>query len=110
MDSSKKQYLIYLKYTREYLSRVTGYSKGTLTRMASGAKLPSEAFIGVCCHTLKEPQEYLFKLIELPTERLGPPPPPRSNQALIETIDELASRLTNAEAEIKALQKEVRKY
>lgn len=104
------QYLIFLKYTREYLSQVTGYSKGTLSRIASGSREPSEIFIGVCCHTLKEPQEDLFRLIEPFKESVVPPAPGRPNQDLFETIDELADRLTQAEGKIKALEDELRQY
>ncbi len=106
MSSEEKQYLIFLKYTREYLSQVTGYSKGYLSRIASGSREPGEVFIGVCCHTLKEPQEDLFKLLEPHAARIAPAQPGQPNRDLIETIDELASRLTKAEAELKALKAE----
>ena len=105
MSSREKQYLIFLKYTREYLSQVTGYSKGTLSRIASGARAPSEVFIGVCCHALKEPQEDLFRFIEV-TSR-APAHPQTLTQDLLETIAELAARLTEAEKKIKALQDEL---
>lgn len=99
----KRQYLIFLKYTREYLSQVTGYSKPYLSRFASGALGPSESFIALCCHTLKEPQEELFKLIEPHAARIALAQPRQPNQDLYETIDELASRLTKAENELETL-------
>ena len=104
------QYLIFLKYTREYLSQVTGYSKGSLCKIATGKQAPSEQFIGTCCHRLQEPQSDLFKLIE-PQGALMPPVQPRQpNQDLLDTIDELAHRLTDAEAAITALQDELKQY
>ncbi|GAI67594.1 unnamed protein product [marine sediment metagenome] len=110
MSNDEGQYLIFLKYQREYLSQVTGYSKGYLSRVATGAKPPSEVFIGVCCHTLKEPQEELFKLVEPQPAALLSAQPRHPNQDLIETIDELASRLTKAEAQIEALKAEFKQY
>ncbi|MBA7615670.1 hypothetical protein ES703_22955 [subsurface metagenome] len=110
MSSDEGQYLIFLKYTREYLSKVTGYSKGYLSRIASGAKPPSEVFIGVCCHTLKEPQDELFKLAEPQPAALLSAQTRQPNQDLIETIDELASRLTRAEKDIASLFAELAQY
>ena len=110
MSSEEKQYLIFLKYTREYLSQVTGYSRGYLSRNASGAKYPSDIFIGVCCHTLKEPQDVLFELVEPSKASKVLSRDDTLAQDLLETIDELSDRLTNAEAKIEALQKELRQY
>ena len=112
MSKSKgeKQYLIFLKYTREYLHRVTGYSKHTLSRIATGNGGPSEIFIGVCCHTLKESQDDLFKLVEPYAVRSAPAPQGRPAPDLLETINELARRLTQAEKDLKALQDELRQY
>ena len=107
---SEKQYLIFLKYKTEYLCQVTGYSKGTLSRIASGARVPSEVFIGVCCHTLKESQDVLFELVE-PGSAIGAAAPNKDlTQDLLETIEELAHRLTQAERDIKALQDELKQY
>ncbi len=107
MSSREKQYLIFLKYTREYLSQVTGYSKGYLSRIAGGAKYPSEVFIGVCCHTLKEPQKDLFRLCDPYEPIMAPALPGGLTQDLVETIDELAARLTKAEAALKTLKEEI---
>jgi len=110
MNGSGEQYLIFLKYTREYLSQVTGYSKGHISRVVSGNREPSEIFIGVCCHTLKEPKEDLFRLIEPHKPSLVPSPPRQPDQDLLDTIDELGDRLTKCEAEVKELRGEFNKY
>jgi len=106
----EKQYLIFLKYTREYLHQVTGYSKHTLSRIANGSNGPSEVFIGVCCYNLEESQDDLFKLVEPYAVRSASAPAESSDQDLLETIDELADRLTNAERQIKELQDELKQY
>ncbi len=101
-----KQYLIFLKYTRAYLSEVTGYSKNYLSRIATGARAPSEVFIGVCCHTLKESQDDLFRLAEVHAVRTAPTDPEQLNK----TMGELVSRLTGAEAEIEKIKAELKQY
>lgn len=107
---NEKQYAIFLKYNREYLAQATGYSKGYLSRIASGAQVPSEVFIGVCCHNLKESQDDLFRLLEPHKESRVRPHHQDLPQALLETIDELTRRLTQAEKDIKALQDEIKQY
>ena len=109
-DENEKQYLIFLKYTREYISQITGYSKGYLCRIATGAREPSEPFIGLCCHTLKESQHDLFKLIEPNAACVSPALTGGPDQDLISTIDELAAQLTKAQKEIKALKDELKQY
>lgn len=110
-EKTQKQYTIFLKYQRGYLSKVTGYSRGHLSRIATGAKSPSEPFIGVCAYNLKEPAEELFRLVDPQAARLAPPTPPgQKNQDLFETIDELAWRLTTAEKKIDKLEAELREY
>ncbi|MBA7555531.1 hypothetical protein ES705_48199 [subsurface metagenome] len=110
MMTSERQYRLFLKYTREYLSQITGYSKNYLSRIATGARAPSETFIGVCCHTLKEPQEYLFELVQPHEVSIDPALKGHPDQDLLETIDGLAARLTKAEEAVKALQDELRQY
>ena len=110
MVDSEKQYRMFLKYTREYLAQVTGYSKNYLSRIATGARAPGEVFIGACCHTLKESQDYLFELVELHKASIDPALKGHPDQEWLETIDELTKRLTEAEKGIKALQDELRQY
>lgn len=110
MSSEQRQFLIFIKYTREYLTQVTGYSRGHLSKIASGSRPPSEPFVSLCAQKLGEPAEELFKLIELPEVSRVPAPPRSLYQDLIETIDELGSRLTKAEAKIKELQDELKQY
>ena len=53
---------IFRKYTREYLSQVTGYSKEYLCCVATGKQPLKQVFIDRCCYTLKEPEEVLFEM------------------------------------------------
>ncbi|GAI25934.1 unnamed protein product, partial [marine sediment metagenome] len=92
------------------LSEVTGYSRAYLSRVATGNQAPSEPFIALCCHNLKEPQEELFRLIELQKGSMRPAHPHTLTQDLLETVDELASQLTKAELRIKALEDELKQY
>lgn len=106
-----RQYLIFEKYQRGHLSKVSGYSRGHLSRIATGAKPPSEAFIGVCAYKLQESAEELFRLVDPQAARLAPPTPPgQRNQDLFETIDELAWQLTTAEKRIDKLEAELKQY
>jgi len=51
---------LFIKYTRDWLHEVTGYSKGYLSRVATG-KLPlSRSFIERVCFKLNQPEEELF--------------------------------------------------
>lgn len=106
----KKQYLIFQTYTLEYLSQVTGYSKSSICQVAAGELVPSEDFIRICCYALQESKEDLFRLIEPSKFMTGNKLHPGSNQDLLDTIDEQAHRLTDAEAAIKALQDELKQY
>ena len=107
---NEKQYMIFLKYTLEYLSQATGYSIGHLSRIASGAKVPGEVFIGVCCHNLRESQDDLFSLVEPLKATIDPALIGHPDQDLLATIDELAAWLTKAECKIKALLDELQQY
>ena len=52
---------LFRKYTREYLSEVTGYALEYLSRIATGKVPLGRVFIDRCCYTLKEPEEKLFR-------------------------------------------------
>lgn len=51
---------IFIIYTREWLSEVTGYHKGYLSRLATGKARVSRSFIERCCFKLKQPEDKLF--------------------------------------------------
>jgi len=54
------QHPLFIKYTRYYLNHQTGFSKGYLSRVATG-KLPlSRSFIERVCFKLGESEESLF--------------------------------------------------
>jgi len=54
------QHPLFIKYTRYYLNKKTGFSKGYLSRVATG-KLPlSRSFIERVCFKLGESEESLF--------------------------------------------------
>ncbi len=54
------QHPLFLKYTREWLSEVTGFSKGYLCRVATGKVPLSRSFIERVCFKLKECEAELF--------------------------------------------------
>jgi len=59
------QHPLFIKYTREWLHQQTGFSKGYLSRVATG-KLPlSRSFIERVCFKLNQPEEELFCLTAL---------------------------------------------
>jgi len=58
---------LFLKYTRAYLSQVTGYSRGYLSRLDTGGIPVSRSFVERVCYKLEQPQEELF----LPAEVLS---------------------------------------
>lgn len=47
-------------YTRSYLSEATGFSRGHLSRVATGKERLSRSFIDLCCYRLGRPEEELF--------------------------------------------------
>ena len=54
------QHPVFKIYTRDYLHQVTGFSKGYLSRVATG-KLPlTRAFVERVCFALKRPEGELF--------------------------------------------------
>ena len=56
----EQQHPLFIKYTRDWLHRVTGYTKGYLCRLATGKVPLSRSFINACCFKLGEPEEALF--------------------------------------------------
>ncbi len=55
-----EQHPLFIKYTRDWLYRVTGFSKGYLSRVATG-KLPlTRSFVERVCFTLNQPESELF--------------------------------------------------
>ena len=54
------QHPLFIKYTRDWLHEVTGFSKGYLCRVATGKVSLSRSFIERVCFTLKLPEAELF--------------------------------------------------
>lgn len=54
------QHPIFLKYTRDWLSEVTGFSKGYLSRLATGRVPLSRSFIERISYKLGKPESELF--------------------------------------------------
>lgn len=54
------QHPLFTKYTRDYLHRVTGFSKGYLSRLATGRAPVRLSFIARVCFALKERESDLF--------------------------------------------------
>lgn len=109
MTDIKREYQIFHKYSRKYLSEITGYSRAYISRIASGNKPLGSGFIARCCHTLNETEQYLFQVVTVVS--LAPAPPSeRGFQYLLETIDGLVSRLTNAEEKLDKIQKYLGEY
>ena len=55
-----QQHPVFLKYTREWLSKATGFSKGYLCRVATGHVTLSRSFRERVCFKLDLPEEELF--------------------------------------------------
>jgi len=55
-----QQHPLFIKYTRDWLSEITGFSKGYLCRVATGRVPLSRSFIERVCFKLKQPEEELF--------------------------------------------------
>jgi len=57
---TQQEHPIFIKYRRDWLHEVTGFSKGYLSRVATG-KLPlSRAFVERVCFKLGLPESELF--------------------------------------------------
>lgn len=64
------QHPLFLKYTREWLGEVTGFSKGYLSRVATGKVSLSRSFIERVCFKLNESEAELFlpEMAEAPSK------------------------------------------
>ncbi|KKM95478.1 hypothetical protein LCGC14_1187760 [marine sediment metagenome] len=51
---------LFLRYRRDWLQEQTGYSKGYLSRVATGRERLSRAFIERVCFKLQLPESELF--------------------------------------------------
>jgi len=51
---------LFIKYKRDWLAKVTGYSKGYLSRVATGRLPLSRSFIERVCFKLNQPESELF--------------------------------------------------
>jgi len=54
------QHPLFIKYRRDWLHEITGYSKGYLSRVARGRTSLSRSFIERVCFKLNQPEEELF--------------------------------------------------
>jgi len=54
------QHPLFNKYTRDWLHRETGYSKGYLSRVATGKIALSRPFVERVCFKLHLPEDELF--------------------------------------------------
>jgi len=54
------QHPMFVKYTRDWLHKKTGFSKGYLSRVATGKVPLSRSFIERVCFKLNQPEEELF--------------------------------------------------
>ena len=56
----EQQHPLFIEYRRDWLHRVTGYSKGYLSRVATGRISLSRSFIERVCFKLNQPEADLF--------------------------------------------------
>ena len=54
------QHPLFIKYTRDWLHEVTGFSKGYLCRVATGKVPLSRSFVERVCFKLNQPEAELF--------------------------------------------------
>ena len=59
-DVMPHQHPLFIKYKREYLHELTGYSLGYLSRVATGKTLLRRSFIERVCFKLNQSEEELF--------------------------------------------------
>ena len=57
-----QQHPLFKRYTRDWLHEMTGFSKGYLSRVATGRTPLTRAFIERVCFKLNQPEEELFLL------------------------------------------------
>lgn len=55
-----EQHPLFIRYRREWLSKMTGYSKGYLSRVATGRIPLSRSFVERVCFTLRASEAELF--------------------------------------------------
>lgn len=55
-----EQHPLFIKYRREWLHEVTGFSKAYLSRVATGNTAISRSFIERVCFSLNMPEKELF--------------------------------------------------
>ena len=70
-DSSTPQHPIFIKYARDWISEATGFSKGYLSRVATGKVRLSRSFIERVCFKLGEPESELFQREVLQAGEVG---------------------------------------
>jgi len=58
----EEQHPIFTTYTRDYLHRITGYSKNYLSQLATRNLPLTRTFVDLCCFKLNRPREELFLL------------------------------------------------
>ena len=56
----EQQHPVFMKYRRDWLAEITGFSKGYLSRIATGRYPLSRSFIERVCFKLGKPEEELF--------------------------------------------------
>lgn len=56
----KEQHPVFRKYTREYLSQQTGYSRCYLSKVSTGKMPLTRTFIQMVSYRLGEPEDQLF--------------------------------------------------
>jgi len=57
---TQQEHPLFLRYRRDWLHEVTGYSKGYLCRVATGRIAVSRAFVERVCFKLQLPESELF--------------------------------------------------
>ena len=68
----REQHPLFVQYTRDWLHQVTGFSKGYLSRVATGKAPLTPSFIQRVCFNLNQPEEALFLTEGSPAQCLGP--------------------------------------
>lgn len=64
----QQQHPLFEIYTREWLNKVTGYSKVYLSRVSTGQVPITRSFIDRVCYALKRPPEELFLMDLISTD------------------------------------------
>lgn len=70
-----EQHPLFIRYKRDWLHKVTGYSKGYLSRVAKGRIPLSRSFVERVCFRLHMPEVELF----LPDNNVSSLPPRQNN-------------------------------